>query len=63
MTALPSFGEPLSGARRYGNSAAKNADEMNAPSVNLNEPAGAFAGTQPPIETDPTKRMRPPRGR
>jgi hypothetical protein len=31
--ALSSLGEPFSGARRYGNSLAKNAELMNAPSV------------------------------
>src|SRR5437773_4376287 len=49
LIALSSFGEPLSGARRYGNSFAKNAEVMYAPSVYLRAPAGALAGTQPPI--------------
>jgi hypothetical protein len=33
LIALSSFGEPLSGARRYGKSSAKNPSKMNAPSV------------------------------
>src|SRR6184192_4770297 len=49
LIALSSFGEPLSGARKYGNSFAKNAEVMYAPSVYLSAPAGAFAETQPPM--------------
>ena len=48
LIALSSFGEPLSGARRYGNSFAKNTELMYAPSVYLSDPAGASAGLQPP---------------
>ena len=33
FTALSSLGEPFNGARRYGNSSAKNAGDRNAPSV------------------------------
>src|SRR5689334_20941671 len=59
-TALSSFGDPFNGARRYGNSLAKNAELMNAPSVYFNPPAGASAGAQPTAVFTPDTVQRTP---